>query len=72
MSHAHIHNPRRGFLTQLLIALGLCPHRNISWPQSPAKSKGERATVQCHDCHRTLRYDWGTMRVLKGNTADVA
>jgi len=67
MSHdTQIRKPRRGLLTQLLIALGLCPHRNISWPQSPAKSNGERATVQCHDCGKTLAYSWSEMRITKG------
>ena len=67
---AQIRKPRRGMLTQLLIALGLCPHRNISWPQSPAKSNGERATVQCHDCHRVLRYSWQEMHIVKGNRCE--
>jgi hypothetical protein len=61
-----IREPRRGLLTQVLIAVGLCPHQNISFPQSPRRSGGQNATVQCHDCHRVLPYSWDAMCIQKG------
>ena len=67
-----IRNPRRGLLTQVLIAVGLCPHRNISFPQSPLGSKGKHATVQCHDCHRRFEYSWSAMKITKGEISTPA
>lgn len=45
----------------LLAIFGFCPHRHISWPQT----KGGATTVQCHDCHRSVAYDWAEMRIVQ-------
>jgi hypothetical protein len=67
MSHdAQIREPRRGLLTQVLVAFGLCPHQHISFPMSPRRSNGATATVECSDCGNTLAYSWSEMRITKG------
>lgn len=63
-------------MNRLLALLGLCRHKNITFPQTPPK-RGRRISaasitgkyVVCLDCGSELPYDWEEMRVLTPSRA---
>lgn len=50
-------------MNRFLVWLGVCRHRQISWPQG--RMIEGRCVVQCFDCGQRLFYDWPQMRIAK-------
>lgn len=39
----------------------ICSHPRISWPHT----RDGHMTVQCHDCHQRIPYDWSRMETVR-------
>lgn len=62
-------------MKRLFRAIFGCPHKNITFPQTPRKGVRVPAAkltgyyVVCLDCGSELPYDWETMRLLTPSAA---